>query len=350
LTAPSLLTPSQFVFEARDKRLLLGERTAVMGVINVTPDSFFGNSRKTAPAEAIDAALEMIEAGASIIDLGGESTRPGAQSVPVKEEIRRLSPVLTELRRLTKVLISIDTRKSEVAEAALDLGADIVNDVTSLRGDTRMAEIVARSRSGLVLMHMKGRPETMQRDPVYGDAVEEIRDFLIDAVMRAEQAGISPDSILIDPGIGFGKTAAHNLQVLNRLDRFASLGKPILVGTSRKTFIGKVLDLPPEDRLHGTAATVAAAVLNGAHVVRVHDVAEMLQVCRVADAIKNEALVTSEPLAISPPPPSIRRLVRRSLRLRQDFGGQVGEGGSQRHYNDESEGGQTEAGNKGGVV
>jgi dihydropteroate synthase len=332
LTAPTAPATPKFVFEARDKRLALGERTAVMGVINVTPDSFFEESRKTAPAEAIAAALEMIEAGASIIDLGGESTRPGAQPVPVDEEIHRLSPVLTGLRRLTKVPISIDTRKSKVAEVALDLGADIVNDVTSLRGDTQMAEIVARSRSGLVLMHMKGGPETMQMDPVYGDAVEEIRDFLSDAVERAEQAGISPDSILIDPGIGFGKTTAHNLQILNRLDRFASLGKPVLVGTSRKTFIGKVLDFPPEDRLHGTAATVAAAVLRGAHVVRVHDVAEMLQVVRVVDAIKNETLVATEQTAVGPPTPKIRRLVR------------------YKHCHAESEGGQTETGGKGGVA
>ncbi len=228
LFAPSVLAQSQFVFAARGKRLCLGERTAVMGVINVTPDSFFGKSRKTVPEHAVASALEMVEAGASIIDLGGESTRPGAQPVPVKEEIRRLSPVLSELRRLTQVLISVDTRKADVAEVALEIGADIVNDVSSLRDDTRMAEIVARSRSGLVLMHMKGGPETMQRDPVYGDVVEEIRDFLSDAVVRAERAGITSDSILVDPGIGFGKTAEHNLQILNRLDRLAFLGKPIL--------------------------------------------------------------------------------------------------------------------------
>lgn len=315
---------SQFVFEARGKRLCLGECTAVMGVINVTPDSFFGRSRKTAPEHAVASALEMVEAGASIIDLGGESTRPGARPVPANEEIRRLSSVLTELRRLTNALISIDTSKSEVAEVALDLGADIVNDVTSLRGDPRMAEIVARSRSGLVLMHMKDDPETMQRNPVYGDVVGEIRDFLSDAVARAERAGITSDSILVDPGIGFGKTAAHNLQILNRLDRLALLGKPILVGTSRKTFIGKVLDLPPEDRLHGTAATVAAAVLRGAHVVRVHDVTEMIQVCRVVDAIKSEEMPAASSQSASAPP---GRDSGRSFRLRRGYGGPDGEGG-----------------------
>jgi dihydropteroate synthase len=313
LTTPSVLTQSHFVFESRGKKLRLGKRTAVMGVINVTPDSFFGKSRRETPVDAVASALEMVEAGASIIDIGGESTRPGARPVSADEEIRRLAPVLSELRRLTTAFISVDTQKSEVAEEALELGADIINDVSSLRNDPKMAEIVARSCSGLVLMHMKGRPETMQRTPVYGNLMEEILDSLGDAAEKAERAGISSGSILVDPGIGFGKTATHNLQILNHLERLVSLGKPILVGTSRKTFIGKVLDLPPEDRLFGTAAAVTAAVLRGAHVVRVHDVAEMLQVCRVADAIKNEALANDEQLAVSPPPP----LVGDGVRLRR---------------------------------
>jgi dihydropteroate synthase len=209
--------------------------------------------------------------------------------VTAEEELHRIGPVISELRRRTHILISIDTRKATVAEKAIELGADIVNDVSGLVSDSRIAEIVAQAGAGLVLMHMKGTPERMQEAPVYRDVVVEVKTFLAGATQQAEAAGVAPDSILVDPGIGFGKTAVHNLQVLNRLGLIASLGKPILIGTSRKTFIGRVLDLPPEDRLFGTAATVAASILRGAHVVRVHDVPEMIQVARMSDAVANES-------------------------------------------------------------
>jgi dihydropteroate synthase len=211
--------------------------------------------------------------------------------VTVAEELWRVQPVISELRRCTGVLISIDTRKAEVAEKAIELGADVVNDVSGLVSDPRIVPIVAREGAGLVLMHMKGTPEHMQDAPVYRDVVREVKAFLRSAIQRAEAGGVMPDSILVDPGIGFGKTGVHNLQILNRLELFASLEKPILIGTSRKSFIGRVLGIhSPEDRLYGTAATVAASVMRGAHVVRVHDVPEMIQVARSVDAILNEAL------------------------------------------------------------
>jgi dihydropteroate synthase len=261
-----------------------------MGVINVTPDSFFRDSRRLNPEKAVGRSLEMVRAGADIIDVGGESTRPGAEPVDLEEELLRVRPVISELRRRTNALISIDTRKAKVAEKAIDLGADIVNDISGLNGDPHIAEIAAKSGAGLVLMHMKGTPEDMQKAPVYSDVVREVRDFLAEATQRAEKAGVAPHSILIDPGIGFGKTVVHNLQVLDRLSLFASLGKPILVGTSRKSFIGKVLGLPPEERLFGTVATIVASILRGAHVVRVHDVPETIQAARMTDAIVGETL------------------------------------------------------------
>jgi dihydropteroate synthase len=260
-----------------------------MGIVNVTPDSFFEGSRRSSPGEAVASALAMVESGADIIDIGGESTRPGAFPVSSEEELRRTATVISELRRQSDVLISIDTRKSEVAERSLDLGADIVNDISSLTADPHIARLIARNNAGVVLMHMSGTPETMQDNPVYKDVVVEIKELMDAAVHRAEASGISPDSIIVDPGIGFGKTAKHNLQILNRLDTLSELEKPLLVGTSRKSFIGKVLDLAPKDRLWGTAATVVAAILKGAHIIRVHDATEMIQVSRMADAIRCES-------------------------------------------------------------
>jgi len=261
-----------------------------MGIVNVTPDSFFDDSRQLKPEQAVDHALEMVETGADIIDIGGESTRPGARPVPIEEELRRTETVVSELRRQSDVLISIDTRKSRVAERALDLGANLVNDISSLTADSAMAQTIAKADAGVVLMHMRGTPETMQKDPFYRDVIVEIKGFMETAVRQAEAAGISPQSIIVDPGIGFGKSAEHNLQILNRLQALSCLEKPLLVGTSRKSFIGRALDQPPEGRLWGTAATVVAAIINGAHIVRVHDTKEMVQVSRVADAILNESL------------------------------------------------------------
>jgi dihydropteroate synthase len=294
-------------FRARDKEIRLDRGTALMGVVNVTPDSFYPASRAEEPESAVARALELVAAGADIVDLGGESTRPGARTTPVEEEVRRVIPVVQRLRPLTAALISVDTRKADVAERALEAGADMINDVSALAGDERMADVVARAGAGLVVMHMRGTPATMQKHPEYHDVVDEVRDFLERAVDRAESAGVAPDSIFVDPGIGFGKTAQHNLVLLNRLESFFPLGKPILVGTSRKSFLGRLLDLhsapardghsapaeeshsaPAEERLLGTAASVACAVLRGADAVRVHDVAEMRDVVRVAAAIRSE--------------------------------------------------------------
>ena len=275
------------IFRARAKRLDLSRRTAIMGVVNVTEDSFYAGSRYPNVGAATSRALRLAEAGADIIDIGGESTRPGAAPVSTNEELDRVLPVLDNLRTQTDRMLSVDTRKAEVAESAFANGADIVNDVTALGGDPRMAEVAVSAGAGVVLMHMQGTPETMQSEPRYDNVVTEVKDSLSEAVMRAEQAGIASDAIVVDPGIGFGKTLSHNLTLLNELATLAELGKPILVGTSRKGFIGKLLSSEAEARIFGTAASVAAAILRGASIVRVHDVSEMRDVATVADAIRN---------------------------------------------------------------
>lgn len=260
------------------------EQTVLMGVLNVTPDSFSDGGRYLDPSVAVRHGLAMVEAGADLIDVGGESTRPGADSVSVEEEMARVLPVVEGLAA-HEVVISIDTAKAAVAEQALRAGAVAVNDVTAL-GDADMASVVAESRAGLVLMHMKGTPRTMQDQPRYDDVVEEVRDFLVARADRAESSGIPPERICIDPGIGFGKTLAHNLTLLAHLPVLVEAGYPVLVGTSRKSFIGRLLgDAPPYQRIDGTAATVALAVGAGAFGVRVHDVARMADVVKVADAI-----------------------------------------------------------------
>lgn len=273
-------------FEARNKTLELGRRTALMGVVNVTPDSFYAGSRFPDIDAAIETAVDMVASGADILDIGGESTRPGGLLVPAAEEWERVAPVLAALREQTQVMLSIDTRKSKVAEQALEHGVDIVNDISALE-DTAMVDVVAQAKAGLVLMHKQGEPETMQAAPVYDDVVAEVRSYLSRAVERAENKGVPPTSIFVDPGIGFGKTLEHNLTILHDLRALSSLEKPILVGTSRKSFIGKLLSKTPENRLFGTAGSVAAAILNGAHAVRVHDVREMRDVAVVADAIRS---------------------------------------------------------------
>jgi dihydropteroate synthase len=228
----------------------------------------------------------LIEEGADWIDVGGESTRPGAEGVSPAEEWQRVSPVLEAARRAGHpVPLSIDTAKSEVAERALDQGAALVNDVSALRGDVRLADLVARHRAGLILMHMRGTPRTMQQSPFYEDVVAEIRTELAAAMHTAGERGVATEQILVDPGIGFGKLAAHNLEILRRLGEFSLLGRPVLVGCSRKSFIGAVLDLPPAERLEGTLAAHVAAALAGAHVVRVHDVGAHKRALAIADAI-----------------------------------------------------------------
>ena len=243
-----------------------------MGVLNVTPDSFSDGGRFLDKDKALARALEMIDEGADIIDIGGESTRPGAKEVPVEEEIRRVVPVIEKLAGRANLEISIDTRKSKVAEAALRAGASIVNDISGLR-DKDMESVAAKYKAGVILMHMNGTPENMQNSCNYSDLIGEIKGFLRFSADEAIRAGVEKDSIAIDPGIGFGKTVEQNLEILNRLEEFRDLGFPLCVGTSRKTFIGKLLDLPSTgDRLSGTIATCVAAVINGARILRVHDV------------------------------------------------------------------------------
>lgn len=263
------------------------QRTHIMGVLNVTPDSFSDGGRYFDESSAIAHALRMTREGADVLDIGGESSRPGAEPLPLEEELKRTIPVIARIAKEISIPISIDTYKAEVAQKALDAGASIVNDISGLRFDPEMARMVARYEVPVVIMHMKGTPRDMQKNPVYDDLIQEILDYLRKGIRTAEESGIAEDRIIIDPGIGFGKTFAHNLQIIHKLHEFTLLGKPVLVGPSRKAFIGKVLgDVPPDERLEGTAAAVAISVMNGASLVRVHEVREMARVVKVADAIR----------------------------------------------------------------
>jgi dihydropteroate synthase len=270
------------------RTLLLGERTLLMGVLNVTPDSFSDGGKFLNTDAAVAQALEMERAGADIIDVGGESTRPDAESISASEEMRRIIPVLERLQGKLKIPVSVDTSKSEVAEAAFFQGAEILNDVTALRADPRLAEVAAKNKLPLVLMHMRGHPRTMQKEPFARDVLRDVTAGLRRAVASARRAGVPKSQIVLDPGIGFGKSAAQNYELLQKLPELARLGFPLLVGTSRKSFLAKAPGTAANaDRIWGTAATVTAGILGGAHIVRVHDVAEMAQVARVADAIAN---------------------------------------------------------------
>jgi dihydropteroate synthase len=265
----------------------LSERTFIMGAVNVTPDSFSDGGRFFEREKAVEQGLRLAEAKADILDIGGESTRPGANPLDEEEEARRVIPVIQELSQKTEVPISIDTRKARVAERALEAGAQMVNDVSALRFDERMAGLVAERQIPVVLMHMQGNPETMQVDPHYDDLMGNLLEFFRERIAFAESRSIPSDHIILDPGIGFGKSleSQHNLVLLKNLHRFKVLGKPLLVGTSRKAFIGKILGLPPQEREEGTMATVAVAILNGANIVRVHEVERMRRVVQVVDAV-----------------------------------------------------------------
>jgi dihydropteroate synthase len=259
-----------------------------MGILNVTPDSFSEGGLYFDKSAAIKRAIQMVEDGADIIDIGGESTRPGAESVTVEEELRRTIPVIEALAKGVKVPMSIDTYKSEIAKRALDAGASMVNDVSGLRFDPEMPDVVSGYKVPVVIMHIKGRPKDMQQNPVYEALIPEIMDYLREGIKIARQSGISEDKIIIDPGIGFGKTFDHNLCIIKHLREFTFLEKPILIGPSRKAFIGNILgNVSPTERLEGTAAAVAVSIINGANIIRVHDVKEMVKVAKIADAIKN---------------------------------------------------------------
>lgn len=280
----------KFKLKLRCGTLALGERTLVMGVLNVTPDSFSDGGEFLEPARAIEHALEMEAAGADLLDVGGESTRPGSRETPADTELARVLPVLEGLRGVLKIPISIDTRKAEVAEAAIAAGAQIINDVSGLKQDARVAQVAARSGAALILMHMRGEPATMQKGPFARSSIRDVMQGLSRSVARARKAGVAKTQMVVDPGIGFGKSFAQNYELLRRLPELAKLGYPLLVGTSRKGFLGATLArngeaAPPEQRLWATAATVTASILGGAHIVRVHDVAEMVQVARVADCV-----------------------------------------------------------------
>lgn len=263
----------------------LGHRTYVMGILNITPDSFSDGGRWIDAHRALAHARRMVRDGADLIDVGGESTRPGAPIVPAREECRRVLPVIERLAK-EGVLVSIDTSKAEVADAAFRAGARILNDVTAFRGDRRMARLAARAGVAVVLMHMKGTPRTMQKNPRYRDVVAEILLYFREKLRIALRAGIPRDKIILDPGIGFGKLPEHNVEILRRLGEFRRLGCALAVGTSRKSFIGHFLGRRVDERLSGTAATVAAAILRGADVVRVHDVREMVDVARMTDLLR----------------------------------------------------------------
>jgi dihydropteroate synthase len=262
----------------------LSSRTHVMGILNVTPDSFSDGGRFFDAERAVERGLEMVRQGADFLDIGGESTRPGSEPVSEEEELRRVVPVIERLSRQTEIPLSIDTYKSNVARKALAAGACIVNDISGMTFDLSMMGIVREYGASVVLMHILGTPKTMQQNPVYEDVVKDVHDFLAKQASIAREGGIR--QILIDPGLGFGKALDHNFELMRRLDVLGDLGYPVLVGPSRKSFIGKLLDLPVDQRLEGTAAAVTVCILHGAHIVRVHDVKEMKRVAVVADALK----------------------------------------------------------------
>lgn len=280
-----------FTLQAGTRHLVLGQQTTVMGIVNLTPDSFSDGGSFDSVAAAVEYSVRLYEEGAAILDLGGESTRPGARPVSPGQELDRVLPVLERLRPRVPCLISVDTTKAAVAREALRYGADVINDISGLQFDPEMAATVAGSSAAMVLMHTRGRPEVMQQIPPSPDILAEVRLGLADSVARAEAAGIGRGRILLDPGIGFGKTVADNLLLINRLALLAELGFPLLVGPSRKSFIGHILRRELPQRLLGTLAATAACALRGAHVVRVHDVAAAVEVLRLVDSIRAECPV-----------------------------------------------------------
>lgn len=273
------------ILRFRKKRLDLSSRTHIMGILNVTPDSFSDGGKFFKFEDAVARGMKMVEEGADIIDVGGESTRPESDPVSTQEELSRVIPVISSLVGGTDAPISVDTYKADVARQALDAGAQMINDISALRFDPQMRNLVRESGVPVVLMHIKGTPKNMQKDPSYQNVIAEISQYLKESIQMARDAGIEAGKIIIDPGIGFGKRLQDNLNILKNLKEFSILGCPILIGCSRKSFIGRILGLPPEERLEGSLAALAASVINGANVVRVHDVKESKRVVGILDAV-----------------------------------------------------------------
>jgi dihydropteroate synthase len=277
---------NNFTLTLKSQNLRLGKRTLIMGVVNPTPDSFSGDGI-TSVSEAVNYAQKLADNGADIIDVGGESSRPGAKPVPLKEELKRTIPLIKALAKKISTPISIDTTKPEVARQALDNGAAMINDISGLR-DPRMTKVAAKYKAAVVLMHMSGNPRTMQNGPSYTSLMDEILQYLQKAIDRALDAGIEKEKIIIDPGIGFGKTVRDNLTILNNLKEFKILGRPILIGTSRKSFIGKIINAGPTERIFGTVSSCVLAANNGAHIIRTHDVREVSQALKILDAANKQ--------------------------------------------------------------
>jgi dihydropteroate synthase len=275
-----------YVFQTSRRKIKLGNKTLIMGILNVTPDSFSDGGLYYDQKKAIERGSRIADEGADIIDIGGESTRPGSKTVPENSEIKRVIPVISALVKKIKVPISIDTKKAKVAKAAVDAGAEIINDISALSSDKNMSKIAAESQAGLILMHMRGTPKNMQKgDLLYHDLMGEIISHLQKAMERAISAGVKKESIVVDPGVGFGKTPEDNYKIIKYLRELKTLGMPVMIGTSRKSFIGKLTGGTPEDRQEGTAASVTASIFNGCNIIRVHDVAAMKKVVAVADAV-----------------------------------------------------------------
>jgi dihydropteroate synthase len=276
------------VWQCRDRRLELGDRTLVMGILNVTPDSFSDGGRFLDSRQAFEHGLQMARDGADIIDIGGESSRPGAEPVPIEEELKRVIPAIEALSGETDCLLSVDTRKARVAEEALTAGAHMINDITALTFDPGMTVVARDHGAGVILTHMRGDPKTMQISPKYNNVVKEVADYLDARIRELEQRGMSRNSLAVDPGIGFGKRLEHNIRLIARLDELARFRRPVVVGLSRKSFIGKITGREVQDRLPGSLAAMAYVIRRGAHVIRVHDVKESCDVACLVDILRRE--------------------------------------------------------------
>ena len=288
-----MLEHQPLIWSCRGREIDCSQRTLVMGILNATPDSFSDGGVFQGLEKGVERALQMVEEGADIIDIGGESTRPGAEPVQTLEEIRRTVPIIGKLREQSDGLISIDTMKAEVARAAVDAGADIINDVSSL-GDPDMAAVAAETGAGLVLMHMQGDPQMMQNNPQYDDVVFDIRDFLEERMAQAVEAGVATEQVALDPGIGFGKTDAQNLELLTEIPIFKMSGRPVLIGVSRKSLFGRLLGREVDERLAGSLAAAVFSMMRGAHILRVHDVKESCDAVRLVDTLRKSEFRTAE--------------------------------------------------------